>query len=518
MTIWAKLGLHAIVSPQRRTGFIFTLLVHYFCSANICNAQDGFQWLTMCDNSRHGPNGSVDDIHVWDQDGEGPQSPVLVVGGSFSTIFTQVGSKEDTPQELEETEASNIAIFDPANRTWRPVGTGLDGSVGAIASLSNTTLVAGGRFASADGLILNGIASWDTKSWTSLGEGVKFKHGPADVRALVVLTNGDLIAGGRFTTAGSVEANHIARWDGNEWFSLGKGMLDSFASVSALAVLPNGDLIAGGNFVVAGRPVVNNIARWNGSTWSPLQPAAEAGDSPWLSAPPGVAGGVFALAALSNGDLVAGGAFASAGRKELNHIGLWNGKEWTSLGSGVDDSVHAIGVLPNGDIVAAGGFEHAGELDTDRIARWNGNKWSSLGRGLDGGVSAIAITPNGDLAAGGSFMHADGVPSRYFALYTATASTEEQKQSGKEAGGHENEFGEPVLDAKALEDLRKRFEHARAAYAKESERYSREMMRAREASQALGRLPYVDPIDPQVIIDLDYYKMEYDRQKKRARK
>ena len=53
------------------------------------------------------------------------------------------------------------------------------------------------------------------------------------VRALAVLPNGDLIAGGDFTTAGGTTVNSIARWNGAAWSALGAGM-NNF--VTALAV------------------------------------------------------------------------------------------------------------------------------------------------------------------------------------------------------------------------------------------------------------------------------------------
>jgi len=42
------------------------------------------------------------------------------------------------------------------------------------------------------------------------------------VEALTVYNN-TLIAGGTFTTAGDVEANYIAAWDGFTWSALGSG-------------------------------------------------------------------------------------------------------------------------------------------------------------------------------------------------------------------------------------------------------------------------------------------------------
>ena len=66
--------------------------------------------------------------------------------------------------------------------------------------------------------------------------------------AALTVYNGELIAGGRFTTAGGVTCNYIARWNGATWQPLGAGMN---GDVYALTVY-NGELIAGGYFTTAG--------------------------------------------------------------------------------------------------------------------------------------------------------------------------------------------------------------------------------------------------------------------------
>jgi hypothetical protein len=80
------------------------------------------------------------------------------------------------------------------------------------------------------------------------------------VGALTVY-NGDLIAGGGFTTAGGTPANKIARWNGSTWAPLGSGVSGGLSKVHALAVY-NGELIAGGNFTIAGEHVSAFWARW----------------------------------------------------------------------------------------------------------------------------------------------------------------------------------------------------------------------------------------------------------------
>jgi hypothetical protein len=74
----------------------------------------------------------------------------------------------------------------------------------------------------------------------------------------LIVYNGELIAGGDFTTAGGVAANNIARWNGNAWQPLGSG---TNGGVNAL-IGYNGELIAGGWFTTAGGVDSAYWARW----------------------------------------------------------------------------------------------------------------------------------------------------------------------------------------------------------------------------------------------------------------
>ena len=85
---------------------------------------------------------------------------------------------------------------------------GLDNTVYAAAVHDDGTgpaLFVGGRFSIAGDVIAENIAKWDGTQWEPLGSGTS-----SNVNALTVY-NGELIAGGNFTTAGGMEANYIAR-------------------------------------------------------------------------------------------------------------------------------------------------------------------------------------------------------------------------------------------------------------------------------------------------------------------
>ena len=104
-----------------------------------------------------------------------------------------------------------------------------------------------------------------------------------------------LYAGGAFTNAGGIQANHIAQWNGTNWSALGSGIN---GAVYALAESGN-TLYAGGYFSMAGGIPASDIAQWNGSSWSAL----------------GSGVGTVAALAESGGTLYAGGEFTTAGGK-----------------------------------------------------------------------------------------------------------------------------------------------------------------------------------------------------------
>jgi hypothetical protein len=184
----------------------------------------------------------------------------------------------------------------------------------------------------------------------------------AGVLALAVLPNGDLVAGGSFDQAGAVTAWRIARWDGNSWSLLGSSQAVSYlnGTVNALVVLANGDLVAGGDFLFAGSVYASRVARWNGVSWSSLGSGMNAR--------------VRALAMLPNGDVVAGGEFGAAGGVTAPRIARWDGNSWSSLGFGIaglsQQFVEVITHLPSGELVAGGGFTGAGGVFSASFARW----------------------------------------------------------------------------------------------------------------------------------------------------
>src|SRR4030095_10465836 len=216
------------------------------------------------------------------------------------------------------------------------------------------------------------------------GEEFGIRGTPPFVDALTV-HNGELVAGGTFSTAGDIGVNKIARWNGTNWARLGNGIPGLNRHVDALAVF-NGELIAAGRFSQAGTVSAANIAKWDGTSWAPLGSGTAGG---------GTYFGVEALT-IFKGELIGGGHFTFAGGVNANNIARWNGTNWAALGDGIgqlggSDWVVALAIY-NDELIAGGRFTSAGSGPASRIARWDGTTWAPLGSGVNvDGVFALTI-------------------------------------------------------------------------------------------------------------------------------
>lgn len=314
-----------------------------------------------------------------------------------------------------DTVATNIARWN--GDAWNALGEGIgslfedyDPYIDAMATYRGD-LIAGGRFATAGAVPAKCIGLWNGHSWQSLGTGIEAQNEYTSVRALVEY-DGDLIAAGYFYSAGGVASNNIARWNGASWQPLGEGLTGSLSGVEALAVF-NGQLIAAGDFTAAGGISANNIAGWNGSEWHALGAGMDS-DPPFASI-------VHALTTY-DGELIAGGQFSRAGGKPANGIARWNGDTWLPLGINEGTQLTIVWALTvfDGDLIVGGGFSSIDGVSANRIARWDGANWSSLGTGMSNDVLALT-TFQGDLIATGSFDFAGGIAAPKIARWDGTS-------------------------------------------------------------------------------------------------
>ncbi len=355
-------------------------------------------------------------------DGSGP---ALYAGGSFNLAGGVT--------------VNNIAKWD--GDTWSamtgPSDTGVSGPVYALTVFDDGTgpaLYAGGGFNSAGGVSTQRIACWDGSTWSALVSPPGGITGSASINALAVFDDGSgpaLYVGGTFTFVGITTVNRIVKWNGTSWSALvtpgGVGVSDT---VNALTVFDDGSgpaLYVGGRFTTAGGVTVNRIARWDNSGWSAMAvPNAE-----------GVNAFVFALAAYDDGSgpaLYAGGAFNAAGGQMTNPIAKWNGNAWSALAGpsnqGLGGSTFTLTVHDDGSgpaLYAGGNMQYAGGERALYMAEWNGSTWSAMEGPGAGGLAntaiALAVFDDGSgpaLYAGGAFTTAGGATVNYIAKWDGT--------------------------------------------------------------------------------------------------
>ena len=389
-------------------------------------AWNGSQWSPVghgVQNPFYTPQ--VDSLRVWNGD--------LYVGGTF----THSGS----------IATSHIARFD--GTTLQPIG-----GVGAAElnppsvlamTVWNDRLYCGGEFQLAGPPGVGGltravfhIAAYDGSAWAPVGEGLGFGN---EVHVLTRF-QGDVVAGGRFVSAGDHWANTLARFDGTSWRPF--GVLDGTVRG---AIEHNGDLWVVGEFDTVDGVPADGVARYDGTNWHTLggsltpnhyvyAVAAFQGDvyvgtvggirrwtgSGWQAIP--ISGTITALHE-HLGQLYVGGTALGAAFGAPN-LHTWNGITLTAIDPGFDGGVASLGTF-GGDLLVGGYFTQAGALPARSIARWDGSSWSTLGNGTGttlppGNVAVTEITSYlGQLVVGGSFRRQTGAAGDHLMRWNGTA-------------------------------------------------------------------------------------------------
>src|SRR5688572_1740600 len=301
-------------------------------------------------------------------------------------------------------------------QSWSPLGTGIGAgyyhSVDAFATY-NGELYAGGYFTSAGGTPANNIAKWNGTNWSDPGGGIN-----GIVHSLCVF-NGELYAGGSFSPLGG-----IAKWNGTSWSNVG----NAEAYVKTMTVY-NGELYAAGWFSNIDS-TGSSIAKWNGNSWMAV----------------GIENDLYSVViecmAVYNGNLYAAGAYyeiGGGGVAEFYRITSWNGNGWSDLLT-IPASYTLDGALGdilsmkvyNGELYIAGNFTSVDTITTSQIAKWNGSTWSAVGTGINFGSSPYGIDGslytfvkslevyNGALFAAGWFSHCGTTPTLNIAKWDGT--------------------------------------------------------------------------------------------------
>ena len=149
---------------------------------------------------------------------------------------------------------------------------------------------------------------------------------------------------------------------------------------------------------------------------------------------PAVAGNVNAIATLSSGQILVGGAFTTVGGQTRNYLARLNanGTLDTTFNPNPNGVVNAILVLPNGNVVLGGAFTTVGGLTHNSIAQVSAagavsttfNPNVTPRGGVNGGIFTLGLQADGKILLGGNFTDVGGVARLNLARVAADGTLE----------------------------------------------------------------------------------------------
>lgn len=240
---------------------------------------------------------------------------------------------------------------------WSPIGSGIQGTVRAIAvDETSGRAYAGGRFERVAGSTkVQNLAAFNGQSWEGVGQGVR-----GEVRTLLI-DRGLVYVGGKFDRAGTVPATNTAVWDPlrKAWKNLGTGP----GTVESL-IQYKGTLYAGTSSSGGG---ASFLSRWNAATKT------------WESAA-NVNGAVRTMQQF-RGRLIIAGDFTQVDGKPMNHAASFDGTAWQPLADGVPQNVSAMAIFKDrlffGSIILTQPKTAESTCDVS-VPFWNGQAFESV--------------------------------------------------------------------------------------------------------------------------------------------
>ncbi len=165
-----------------------------------------------------------------------------------------------------------------------------------------------------------------------------YLSGLSSIPRTFVHFKGDVIVGGDFEFVEQMRVDHIARFDGENWWPMGNG-LDRMVID---AIVFENDLIVSGYFENSGDTPLNHVARWDGASWEPMGAGLPYGHSPLV--------------------IYSGILYCENYR--------WTGSQWVTafnVAGGISDMV-----VFDGRLVVCGNLESVNGVEVDFVFTWDG--------------------------------------------------------------------------------------------------------------------------------------------------
>lgn len=287
-------------------------------------------------------------------------------------------------------------------------GTGANSSVYATAVQTDGKIIIAGDFTSYKGVTRNRVARLNSNgsldTTFDVGSGAD-----ADVRTIVIQSNGKIVVGGDFTNFGGYFRNHIARLNTNGSLDLTFDPSQAFnqsgganARIRSMVVRVDDKIVIGGDFTVYRTVSRNGIARLNsdGTLDTTFNPGT------------GVAGlnsFVYGVVIAPDGKVVIGGSFSSVNgfpRASVARLNTNGSLDASFVTTGQAGEVYAVEVQADGKVLVGGDglvLAPGGSASIVQLLRLktNGSRDTSFSA-TTGLVYAIQILPNGRILFGAS--------------------------------------------------------------------------------------------------------------------
>ncbi len=211
--------------------------------------------------------------------------------------------------------------------------------------------------------------------------------------------NDELYLGGAFAEINDMPFNHIARWDGSAWQSVGDVDWERFRSVNSITASSDKLYVAGSYTDVLGEPTPYGLAIWDGAAWDTFEDANAS-----LT-------GAGKVAVLGDSIFVRGNLLdPDFGDSDTGFFSLvmFDGQSWQPIRGRIDRSplVGQVDLVVHEEELIVGYSQAVQRLTPEGL-----RSLDRPNRGLNGIVEDMAVDEDGLLYVVGDFNEAGGQPS-----------------------------------------------------------------------------------------------------------
>ena len=360
----------------------------------------------------------------------------ILVGGSF-TLYNGIAQNRITRLNSDGSLDTSFVI-----------GTGFNNAVYTMVLQPNGQIVAGGAFTTYNGVTQNRITrlNADGSLDTSFVIGTGFFTN-SEPHCIAIQPDGKIVVGGQFQTYNGTTQHYITRLntDGTRDTNFYTTGWNGFGNiVYAIALQSDGNILAGGAFTSYDGFTHNRIARltyWGArqpqtlpvSTYAVALPQLLNTSTPWGF----VITTIFAITLQPNGKILVGGSFDYERIIRLNEHGTYDNT--FLIGLGFNNTVYAITLQPDGKIIVGGDFttyqsSTSSNLTRNRIIRLTADGDIDynfvIGTGFNINPYAIAVQPDGKILVGGSFTTYNGTTQNCITRLNADGTRDTGFSSG----------------------------------------------------------------------------------------